>query len=60
MSRLSRKVQLQIDLQHFFLIQDATASSSEESDEALNYLILLQAIKEQRYLSSRFFVLKFN
>jgi hypothetical protein len=60
MSRISRKVQLQRDLHCFFLIQDVTASLQNESNEALNYLILIEELKEQRYFSSRLFVLKFN
>jgi hypothetical protein len=60
MSRISRKVQIQRNLSCLFLIQTASASSLNESDEALYFLILEADLKKQRYLSSRLIVLKFN
>jgi hypothetical protein len=60
MSRLSKKTRLQRDLHLLFSIFTVTATSEIESDETLDYLILLKELKEQRYLLSRSFIFKFN
>jgi predicted DNA-binding protein YlxM (UPF0122 family) len=51
MSRINEKMRLQQDLYRFFLMTTSTAQSSNECDEVLNYLILHEDIKQQRYLS---------
>ena len=60
MPRVSCKVQLERDLRCLYFLHDATASSSDESDEALNFLLLAEGIQEQRYLTPRLFVPKSN
>ena len=60
MPRISSKIKLQRELHNLFLVKFATATSSNQFDEAIDYLILTEDLKKQRYLASRLFVFKFN
>jgi RNase P protein component len=60
MSRYSIKQLCQRDLFNLFLINITLANSSDEIDETLKYVILSEELKEQKYLFSRVFILKFN
>ena len=60
MPRYSNKLLLQRDLYHLFLASSTLATSSNEADDALEYLILSEGLKDQRYLFSRSSILKSN
>jgi hypothetical protein len=60
MPRISNKVQVQNDLNRLFLVDFITATSEDEINEALTYLLLCKDLKKQRYLYSRLAVLKSN
>jgi hypothetical protein len=63
MSRVSSKLRLQKDLRLLFfitIIELEDVIESDDDDETLIYLFLSEELKQQRYLSSRVSVLKFN
>ena len=60
MPRYSNTLLLQRDLYHLFLASSTRATSSNEADDALEYLILSEGLKDQRYLFSRSSILKSN
>lgn len=60
MSRINEKMRLQQDLYRLFLMTISTAQFIQKCDEVLNYLILHEDIKQQKYFLFRSLVLKFN
>jgi hypothetical protein len=60
MSRISNKIQVQNNLNRFFLVDFITATLKDKIDEVLTYLLLCEDFKKQKYLYSRLVVLKSN